>query len=103
VTATDRFTFLNNVALKTPCRAATTANITLNGLQVVDGITLVAGDRVLVAQQTDTEENGIYVVTADNWIRAMDLIATSDFVDGTLVLVADGTVNASVLFQLEPL
>ena len=45
--------------------AATTANVNLtNGLEAgdsIDGVTLVAGDRVLVKDQTDATENGLYI------------------------------------------
>ena len=57
---------------KLPCRAATTANITLSGTQTIDGITLVAGDRVLVKNQTAGANNGIYEVAAGAWARAYD-------------------------------
>ena len=57
---------------KLPCRAATTANITLSGTQTIDGITLVAGDRVLVKNQTTASQNGIYEVASSGWTRAYD-------------------------------
>jgi hypothetical protein len=40
---------------------ATTANIILSGLQTIDSIVVVAGDRVLVKNQTNQAENGIYL------------------------------------------
>ena len=43
---------------KEACNVATTANITLSGLQTIDGYTTVAGDRVLVKNQTNTPDNG---------------------------------------------
>src|SRR5690348_17091598 len=53
-------------SFKEPCRAATTANITistaLNNADVLDGVTLATGDRVLVKNQTTEKENGIYIV-----------------------------------------
>ncbi len=39
-------------AIKNPCRVATTANITLSGEQTIDGVAVVAADRVLVKSQT---------------------------------------------------
>lgn len=52
--------------------AATTANITLSGSQEIDGYTVSAGDRVLVKDQDNAVENGIYVVSDDAWTRAED-------------------------------
>lgn len=102
-TIADRLNFLNSATIKAPCRAATTANIAVAGLQTVDGVALAAGDRVLVAQQTDTAENGIYIAGPDNWPRAIDLTKPTDILEGTMVLVVEGTANANSLFKLEPL
>jgi hypothetical protein len=52
--------------------AATTAPITLSGLQTIDGRTLSSGDRVLVKNQADNEENGIYVAVSGAWAFADD-------------------------------
>jgi len=79
-----------------PCRAATTANITiataLNAADVLDGVTLAAGDRVLVKDQTAGAENGVYVVAASP-ARASDY-ATSANIAGSVVVVSEGTRNA---------
>lgn len=53
-------------------RVATTGAITLSGLQTIDGVTLQAGDRVLVKDQTNNAENGVYVVASGAWSRAED-------------------------------
>lgn len=74
--------------------AASTGNVTLSGEQTVDGVALVAGDRVLVKDQTSPAENGIYVVAAGSWTRALDMNAPAEF-DGSAVFVKEGTVNAS--------
>lgn len=102
-TTTDRLRILNGLGIKTPVTCCTTGNITLAGLQVVDGVQLAAGDRVLVASQTNEEENGIYVAKTDNWSRALDLATADDIVDGTLVYVVSGTLYGDVLSKLEPL
>lgn len=52
--------------------ASTTANITLSGTQTIDGVSVVAGDRVLVKNQTTQSQNGIYIVSASSWFRADD-------------------------------
>ncbi len=87
-------------AFKLPCRVATTANITLSGLQTIDGVTVVADDRVLVKDQTTGSQNGIYVADTGAWVRAPDFDGTRDSVQGTLVLITSGTDNATTVYQL---
>ena len=57
---------------KASVRAGTIANITLSGTQTIDGIPLSIGDRVLVKNQTNAAENGIYLVAAGAWGRTLD-------------------------------
>lgn len=102
-TTTDRLRILNGLGAKTPVRCCTTGNVTLSGLQTIDGVALAVSDRVLVGSQTNEDENGIYVAKTDNWIRALDLTSASDVADGTLVYVAEGTLYGDILFTLEPL
>jgi len=71
--------------IKSPAAAATTANITLSGTQTIDSLAVVAGDRVIVKDQTTTTENGIYVVAVGAWARAADFNAANDVVNGVLV------------------
>ncbi len=100
-TTTDRINGVNGgVAMKAPCRAATTANITLSGEQTIDGIALVANDRVLVKDQTTASENGIYLVSTSGWTRALDFDGNRDVVSGTLVFVLLGTVNAASFWRV---
>ena len=61
-----------NIKWRSQVKASTTANITLSGAQTIDGISCIAGDRVLVKSQTAPAENGIYVVAAGSWTRATD-------------------------------
>ncbi|MGH6814129.1 MAG: hypothetical protein ACREC6_00330, partial [Hyphomicrobiaceae bacterium] len=83
----------SSLAFKAPCRAATTANITLSGLQTVDGVVLAAADRVLVKNQTDATQNGIYLAATGTWTRAKDFDGTGDVVKGTRVYVHSGSVG----------
>ncbi|MFW9605927.1 MAG: hypothetical protein ACMV0I_05165, partial [Pseudomonas sp.] len=78
---------------KASVKAATTANITLSGAQTVDGVALVAGDRVLVKNQTTASQNGLYIVAAGAWTRATDSDTWLELV-AALVVVEQGTVNA---------
>lgn len=83
-----------SVAMKAPVRCATTAAITLEDEQTIDGVAVVQGDRVLVKDQADLSENGIYNCLANEaWERAKDFNGTLDCVGGTRVAVIHGTVN----------
>lgn len=83
---------------KASVKAASTANIaSLSGTMTIDGVALVAGDRVLVKDQTTTSANGVYVVAAGAWTRADDLSVWSEHVSAYL-FVEQGTVNADVGF-----
>jgi hypothetical protein len=76
--------------------AATTANVDLStGLEagdVIDGVTLVAGDRVLVKNQSTTSENGIYIAsTSGAAVRASDYNTASEIDPGDFFFVTGGT------------
>jgi hypothetical protein len=79
-----------------PVRVATTANITLSGAQTIDGVSVIAGDRVLVKNQTTQTQNGIYVASASAWSRAEDADNTPDgeLKGGDFTLVLEGTINS---------
>jgi hypothetical protein len=87
---------------KQSVRAATTANAALatayeNG-DVLDGVTLATGDRILIKNQTTASENGIYTVNASGApTRAADMPAASDG-KGVAVTVTSGTVNADRVY-----
>lgn len=89
----------SSLAFKAPCRVATTANITLSGEQTIDGVSVVEEgdndrpDRVLVKNQTDQTQNGIWIVSTGVWSRAKDFDGNNDIVDGTRVYVHSGTVG----------
>jgi hypothetical protein len=72
-------------------KAATTGNITLSGAQTIDGVSVVAGDRVLVKNQTSQAENGIYVVDSGAWTRAEDYNTVAEIQTGDFVFVSGGT------------
>jgi hypothetical protein len=64
--------YVAGISWKQPCAVATLANITLSGLQTIDGYTTLAGDRVLVKNQSTAANNGIYLASAGTWTRALD-------------------------------
>ena len=87
--------------VKQSVRVASTANLVIaTGLvagEVIDGVTLVAGDRVLLKDQTTTSQNGIYVAVASGAAsRSSDANGTADtgeLKSGTFAFVEEGTVN----------
>ena len=90
--------YVGGLAWKNEVRAATTAAGTLttdfeNG-DTIDGVVLVTGDRILIKNQADAKENGIYVVAASGApTRAGDADSTGDLNNAT-VSVTSGTANA---------
>lgn len=80
---------------------ATTAAITLSGLQTIDGVALTASARVLVKNQTAAKDNGLYLVVASGtWTRCSDADTSAKVTPGMLVLVEKGTINADSAWQL---
>jgi hypothetical protein len=76
-----------------PAAVATTANITLSGLQTIDGYTTLANDRVLVKNQSSAQFNGVYVAAAGAWSRASDTDTYAEL-QNIYLFVTNGTVNA---------
>lgn len=84
---------------KADVKIVTTANDTLTGLAARDGITPIAGDRVLVTGQTTASANGIYDAASGAWTRSTDADAAAEFSTAWLVTVTQGTVNADTVWQ----
>jgi len=78
-----------NYSLGGPVDMATTSNISLSGEKSIDGI-LTNNSRVLVKNQTNDADNGIYVSSSGAWSRAVDMNQANE-VQGTLVFVNGGT------------
>ena len=87
------------IALKAPVRACSTSNITLSGAQTIDGVSVLAGEDVLVAGQTNPRENGIYTAAASAWSRRDDADNDEKLVSGIMVMVKEGTANADDLYM----
>lgn len=79
---------------------ATTGNIALSGLQTVDGVPLLAGDRVLVKSQVAARDNGIYIAAANAWTRAQDADGVGEVTSALLVSVERGATLADTRWQL---
>lgn len=100
------------LAVKAPARAASTANVagTYNATggtsargqftampNTIDGVTLAAGNRVLLKNQSTPAQNGIWIVstlgTGSNgvWDRATDADGDAEVTDGTALFIGEGT------------
>lgn len=85
--------------VKQSVRVATTEALTLSSDfeagDVVDGVTLAEGDRVLIKNQATGSENGIYVVASSGApTRATDADSNTEVTPGMFTFVEEGTVNA---------
>lgn len=79
---------------KAPARAASTANIAaLSGTMTVDGVALVANDRILVKNQTTGSANGVYVVAAGAWARATDCATAAQLLN-MAIYIEEGTTQS---------
>ncbi|MCM2351501.1 MAG: tail fiber domain-containing protein [Bacteriovoracaceae bacterium] len=78
-------------------RVATTANITLSGTQTIDFISVGVGDRVLVKNQSNSSENGVYVVASGAWNRSTDIDTWEETI-GYTVQTREGGYSAGMTF-----
>lgn len=86
---------------KASVRVASTANVAaITGLLTIDGITVVAGDRVLLKDQTTASQNGIYIAAAGAWSRSIDADDGTEFNGGAIIPVEEGTVHADTNWQI---
>jgi hypothetical protein len=86
------------LAIKAPCRVASTANLTITAPgSTIDGVTMASGDRVLLKNQSTASQNGIYAWNgaATSMTRSTDTLAA-----GVAVQVNEGTVNADKAFVI---
>jgi hypothetical protein len=80
---------------KQAVKVATTTEITLSGLTIVDGYQLQTGDRVLVKNQSSGATNGIYSASTGTWGRTSDFDGSpsSEVVSGSYMFVNTGNTN----------
>ena len=79
--------------IKEAARVATTANITLSGTQTIDGVSVVADNRVLVKNQSTASQNGLYLCKASSWVRTDDLATGSD-ASSVFVFISEGSTQS---------
>jgi hypothetical protein len=82
---------------KASCVAATTADITLTGAQTIDGVSVVAGNRVLVKNQSLSQNNGLYLCASGSWTRTTDA-NTWDALTSAFTFIEQGTLNGDCGF-----
>ena len=106
-------TLLNAPSLP-PANVATTANVaSLSGLAAIDGYTPIAGDIILVKNQTTSGQNGIYKAAAGAWTRQVYNTTTNAFQNistettyaqlnqnGGVINVLNGTAGKNLQFQV---
>lgn len=97
-----QFSLLGLVSPIDSCQTASVSNLTLSGLQKIDGIDIVAGNRILVKNQTTQTENGIYIAASGAWTRATDFDNNSELSANMIIRVLSGSDNANTLWALSP-
>ncbi|MBX7277954.1 phage tail protein [Pseudomonas sp. ERGC3:05] len=90
---------VNRQDVKQSVLVATTGPIQLAGSPTVDGVAVPLGSRVLVKDQAQAKDNGIYL-TADIWKRTTDADSSAKVTPGLMVAVEQGVVNADTLWLL---
>jgi hypothetical protein len=80
---------------KPSVRLVSTVNLVLSGPQTIDSVSAIAGDRVLCTGQTTASQNGVYVVAAGAWTRALDADQTGEITPGAFWYVEEGTINGA--------
>ena len=93
VDTTSQALFGKRLVAKAPAKVVATANVTISGLTTIDGVALVAGDRVLLVNQTNPVENGLWEAQVGAWTRPADFASTTA-ADQAYVLISSGSVNA---------
>ena len=84
-------TLVQGIDVHASVRATTTANITLSAPQTIDGVAVIAGNRVLVKNQSTLSQNGVYIVNASAWVRATDFDSTANVSANAFFFVEEGT------------
>lgn len=85
---------------KQSVRVAATGNVVLKGAQQIDGVAVVAGDRVLLPSQTLAKDNGLWIVANSDWVRATDANSSAKVTPGLTVMVEEGVANGDSLWHL---
>lgn len=101
ITRIGTYAQIKGSSQKIPCHVATASDILLSGLQVIDGISLAGGERVLVRAQLVGGDNGIYIADAGTWVRAVDMSLDDDVYEGITLWVNNGITFANLIFYID--
>lgn len=93
---------LLGISWKAPAKAATTVNITLSGPQTIDTVSVVAGDTVLVKNQTNLAENGIYTVQTGAWTYAIGSTTWAQYIGAVIYIVGGSQATAAFYTTAQP-
>ncbi len=92
---------INGLSWKDNVRVASTANVVVatGTLLTIDGVVTVAGDRVLLKNQTAGAENGIYIAATGAWTRSADATGATDLIQAA-VFVSEGTTQSDTAWVM---
>jgi len=90
-----RTTSISGVPYQSPTtnpsvRLFSLVNTTLSGIQTIQGVTLVAGDRILLGSQNTETQNSVWIVASEAWTRAADMPLGSN-ASGSWIEVQEGS------------
>lgn len=89
------------IVQRTGVQVATTANLAaLSGEQTIDGV-LTSSSRILVKNQTLSQNNGIYVTAAGAWSRATDSNTAAELLVGYYYFVSLGTTQGATGWTIQ--
>jgi hypothetical protein len=91
---------INPADFKSSVRVVAQSNLTLSAPQTIDGVSVIAGDRVLAVGQTTASQNGIYVCAAGAWARATDANSSALVTSMMMVGVEEGTLGTNTFWFL---
>lgn len=101
VTATTDSNFnLGQMKSVVKVRVATIEDIALSGFPTIDGVTLIADDKVLVKEQSNPSKNGIYVVSSGNWERSIEANESAELNSDLFILVEAGITYSNTTWKL---
>ena len=90
------------LAWKQPVLCGTTGNITLSGLQTIDTVTVTAGARVLVKNQSNQAQNGIYIASSGAWTYASDANTYNQYISAVVFIESGSQAGSAWYCYVQP-